>query len=239
MPLPTLTADRTRTVLAAGAVLVALAGCSSGAVDSATPEIADAVDVATTTVEASDDALESDTGTQTEDAAVEAADDAAPVEPEAETTQSDAADDTEEETVAGDGVITGIVADASGGRSTFDGTVDELEDLEALVVDAWGDGGLGLHRGHAQVENVLEAFLGINHDEMHDYMDDGFNLGDLAVELGRDPDDLVETLTASYAPYVDEGVVNGVITEAEAADWIDLLRTEFNDRVYWDGVSES
>lgn len=218
---------------------MALAGCSSDAVDRATPEIAGASDATTTTVEATDDALESDTDTQTEEAAVEAADDSAPVEPEAETTESGAADDSEDEAVAGNGVITDIVADASGGRSTFDGTVDEVEDLEALVVDAWGDGGLGLHRGHQQVENVLEAFLGINHDEMHDYMDDGFNLGDLAVELGRDPDDLVETLTASYAPYVSEGVANGVITEEEAVDWIDLLRTEFNDRVYWDGVSES
>jgi len=239
MPLPTMTADRSRTALAAGAVLLALAGCSSDEIDSATPEIAGAADVTTTTVEASDDALESDTDTQTEEAEVDAADDTAASAPEAEPTESDVADDTDDETVVGDGVITDIVADASGGRSTFDGTVDEVEDLEALVVDAWGDGGLGLHRGHAQVENVLEAFLGINHDEMHDYMDDGFNLGDLAVELGRDPDDLVETLTASYAPYVNEGVANGVITEVEAAEWIDLLRTEFNDRVYWDGVSES
>ncbi len=52
----------------------------------------------------------------------------------------------------------------SGRGSPFDGTVDAQSDLNALLETAWGDGGLDLHRGHAPIENVLEAFLGISHD---------------------------------------------------------------------------
>ena len=138
-----------------------------------------------------------------------------------------------------DGVLTDVVADAQGGRAFFDGTVDEVSDLDDLVADAWGDGDLGLHRGHAQVENVLEAFLGIDHDGMHDLMDQGLNLAATAEALDKDPAALVETLTYSYIPFVEQGVDNGVISSDELDVWVDLIRTEFDDRVYWDGVSAS
>lgn len=164
-----------------------------------------------------------------------------PVETEsAETTPAVAESDagTDDEPTL-EGVLTDVVADAQGGRAFFDGTVDEVADLDDLVADAWGDGDLGLHRGHAQVENVLEAFLGIDHDGMHDLMDQGLNLAATAEALDKDPAALVETLTYSYIPFVEQGVDNGVISPDELDEWVDLIRTEFDDRVYWDGVSTS
>jgi len=255
-----LSSSSTRIATSFVALALVIAGCASDAPDSTAASettIADITvdDLVELDADASSESEVSETVAEQDepDAAMEAdsgsdgdtTDDTAdPADTAATESAEQPADDSTEPSddpngAAATGVITDIVADATGGRSTFDGEVDELADLDALVVDAWGDGGLGLHRGHAQVENVLEAFLGIDHDTMHAYMDDGFNLGDLAVELGRDADDLVETLTASYAPYVNEGVENGVITDAEAAEWIELLRTEFTDRVYWDGVSAS
>ncbi len=159
-----------------------------------------------------------------------------PVETTPAVAESDA-DTGDDQTL--DGVLTDVVADAQGGRAFFDGTVDEVSDLDDLVADAWGDGDLGLHRGHAQVENVLEAFLGIDHDGMHDLMDQGLNLAATAEALDKDPAALVETLTYSYIPFVEQGVDNGVISSDELDVWVDLIRTEFDDRVYWDGVSAS
>jgi len=45
-------------------------------------------------------------------------------------------------------VVDNITARGTGGTSPFDGTVDNKSDLDDLVKLAWGDGWLGLHRGH-------------------------------------------------------------------------------------------
>ena len=68
-------------------------------------------------------------------------------------------------------VIMGLTATATGRISPFDGVMDEATDLEDLVTSALGDGSLDLHRGHDEIGNVLEAFLGISHDEMHALME--------------------------------------------------------------------
>ena len=83
---------------------------------------------------------------------------------------------------------------------------------------------------------MLEAFLGITHDEMHVFMEEqNMNLADICKHFGFDPENLVETLTASYVPYIEQGVTNGVITDEEAAYWTERVRTEFRNRVYWEG----
>ncbi len=135
-----------------------------------------------------------------------------------------------------DGVITDITATATGGGGNFDGFVDRPADLTALVETAWGVERLGLHRGHGPIENVLVAFLGISHEQMHAYMENqGMNLAAVARELGKDPEDLVDTLTYSFRPYVEEGVENGIITEDEVAGWVEQVREQFSNRVYWEG----
>lgn len=133
-------------------------------------------------------------------------------------------------------VITTIQARGTGGGASFDGTVDTLSDLDDLVSTAWGVARLGLHRGHAPIEGVLEAYLGISHDEMHVLMEDGgMNLAAICENFGFDPENLVETLTASFVPFIEEGVENGVITTDEVEAWTDRVRTEFRNRINWEG----
>ncbi|MEM7115307.1 MAG: hypothetical protein AAF614_22895 [Chloroflexota bacterium] len=132
-------------------------------------------------------------------------------------------------------VITTIRARGTGPGS-FDGVVDTEADLDALVETAWGEGRLGLHRGHAPIESVLEAFLGINHDEMHVLMEDGgMNLAAVCEHFDFDPENLVDTLTASFVPFLEEGVTNGVLASDEVATWTAKIRAEFSNRVYWEG----
>lgn len=231
-------APRTTRRLVVGALtsVLVLSACSSDDPDAASPAVTTAAAVtATPTTDVVVATTESAVAATEPPATTDSPATSAPTTAEPTDTAppaTDSADATEPELV---GVITDVVADAQGGRSLFDGEVDELSDLDDLVSDAWGDGGLGIHRGHAQIENVLEAFLGIDHDQMHEYMDAGFNLAALSEEMGLQADALVETLTFSYAPFVEAGVDNGVISEAEAVDWIDAIRTEFSNRVYWQG----
>ncbi len=118
----------------------------------------------------------------------------------------------------------------------FDGIVDSKAELERLVEVAWGNGALGLHRGHADIERVLEAYLGITHREMHIFMEDeGMNLAAICEIFGFDPENLIDTLTASFAPFVEEGVDNGAIPASEAGVWIERIRAEFHKRVHFEG----
>jgi len=83
---------------------------------------------------------------------------------------------------------------------------------------------------------VLEAFLGISHEQMHIYMErDGLNLAGTCEALGIPPENLIQTLTNSFEPYVDQGVALGFVTPAEKLDWIDRVKTAFHSRVYWNG----
>lgn len=118
----------------------------------------------------------------------------------------------------------------------FDGRVDEKSDLDDLLTVAWGEASLGVHRGHRHVRDVLEVFLGITHDEMHVLMEDHqLNLAKTCEYLGFEPEKLVDSLTASFSPYIQQGVDGGVITSAERDDWKKQIRTEFSRRVYWAG----
>ena len=133
-------------------------------------------------------------------------------------------------------VVRTITSSASGGGSPFDGTVDQASDLDDLVATAWGVGSLGLHRGHRPIFDVLEAFLGINHKEMHVLMEDeGMNLAAVCKHLGFESDNLIESLTASFVPHVEQGVKNGVIKSEEVSPWMQKIRDAFTRRVNWTG----
>ena len=133
-------------------------------------------------------------------------------------------------------VITGLKAHATSGGGPFDGQMDSKSDLDDLVDTAWGNGRLGLHRGHAPIESVLEEFLGITHDEMHIFMEESdLNLADVCKKLGFDPDNLIETLTNSFEPYIDEAVTKKLISEEESGVWKEKVREQFRKRVFWEG----
>ena len=83
---------------------------------------------------------------------------------------------------------------------------------------------------------MLEAFLGISHEQMHVYMErDGLNLAGTCEVLGIAPENLIQTLTNSFEPFVNQAVEKGIITQAERLVWIERVRTEFHYRVYWSG----
>jgi len=133
-------------------------------------------------------------------------------------------------------ILTNITARGKGYGVPFKGTVDGLGDLDDLVATACGIGGLDLHRGHSPIQSVLEAFLGISHQQMHIYMErDGLNLAGTCEALGILPENLIQTLTNSFEPFVDQGVALGLITEVEKHDWIERIKTAFHTRVYWTG----
>ena len=133
-------------------------------------------------------------------------------------------------------ILVNITARGKGYGVPFKGTVDRISDLEDLVATASGVGELDLHRGHSPIQSVLEAFLGISHEQMHVYMErDGLNLAGTCQVLGIAPENLIQTLTNSFEPYVDEGVAIGLITQAEKLEWIDRVKNEFRYRVYWNG----
>ena len=133
-------------------------------------------------------------------------------------------------------ILSDITARGKGYGVPFNGAVDQLSDLEDLVVTAYGISGLDLHRGHSPIEAVLEAFLGISHNQMHVYMErDGLNLAGTCEVLGFQPENLIQTLTNSFKPFIDQGVARGVITEAEKPEWINRVRAGFHERVFWTG----
>ncbi|PWQ92775.1 hypothetical protein [Leucothrix pacifica] len=133
-------------------------------------------------------------------------------------------------------VVDNITARGTGGTSPFDGTVDNKSDLDGLVKLAWGDGWLGLHRGHAPIEEVLKAFLGISHEEMHVLMEDhDLNLAKTCEYFGFEPENLIASLTASFVPLVKQGTENGVINADEVETWVEKIQSEFRRRVYWEG----
>ena len=114
-------------------------------------------------------------------------------------------------------------------------SVTTEEQLVELIQEAYGDAGLGLHRGHQPVEDVLDEVLTISHDELHVRMDSGQNLAAVAEDLDIDPQTLIDALVAKYSPAIDSLLSAGTITEDEADQYDAALEEAFSFRVNWDG----
>lgn len=133
-------------------------------------------------------------------------------------------------------VITNLTATATGRVSPFDGEVDSTKDLEDLVQSALGDASLDLHRGHDEIKNVLEPFLGISHEQMHVLMEeDNLNLAGICERFGFDPENLLKTLEASYAPWIDQATESGLISSSDADNWSEKIADALRLRIYWQG----
>ena len=123
-----------------------------------------------------------------------------------------------------------------GGGDDIDASAVTTEDqLVALVEEAYGDGGLGLHRGHQGIEEVLNEVLGISHEELHVRMDAGQNLSAVAEDLGIDTQTLVDALVAAYSPAIDNMLAAGTLTQDQADAYLQALEDAFTFRVTWDG----
>ena len=114
-------------------------------------------------------------------------------------------------------------------------SVTTEDQLIELIQEAYGDAGLGLHRGHQPVEDVLDEVLAISHDELHVRMDAGQNLAAVAEDLGIDPQTLIDALVAKYSPAIDTLLADGTITQDEADQYLAALEEAFTFRVTWDG----
>ncbi|SFR27578.1 hypothetical protein SAMN04488564_111117 [Lentzea waywayandensis] len=114
-------------------------------------------------------------------------------------------------------------------------SVSSVEDLNALVQSAYGEAGLGLHRGHEPVQDVLDEVLSISHDELHVRMDSGQNLAAIATDLGIDPQTLVDAMVESWSPAIDDLVSAGTITQAQGEQYRAALTEAFTFKVNWDG----
>lgn len=125
------------------------------------------------------------------------------------------------------------------GGSVDVSSVTTVDQLVSLIQDAYGDGGLGLHRGHQPVEDVLDEVLGISHDELHVRMDSGQNLATVAEDLGIDPQTLIDAMVAKYSPAIDALLADGTITQEQADQYLSDLEDAFEFRVTWDGQEET
>ena len=67
-----------------------------------------------------------------------------------------------------------------------------------MIQEAYGDAGLGLHRGHQPAHGVLDEVLTISHDEPRVRMEEqGQNLAAVAEDIGVDPQTLHDALVES------------------------------------------
>jgi hypothetical protein len=122
------------------------------------------------------------------------------------------------------------------GNSVDVSSVTTEDQLIALIQEAYGDGSLGLHRGHQPIESVLDEVLQISHDELHVRMEEqGQNLAAVAEDLGIDPQALIDALVASWSPAIDSLVDAGTITADEGDTYLAALEEAFAWRVSWDG----
>ena len=132
----------------------------------------------------------------------------------------------------------------AGGAGGPGGSVDVSsvateEELVTLIQDAYGDPSLDLHRGHRPVEDVLDAVLGITHEELHVRMEAGQGLAEVAEDLGIDPQELIDGMVAKYGVAIDTLLADGTITQDEADQYRADLEEAFTFRVTWDGTAET
>lgn len=146
---------------------------------------------------------------------------------------------TTEDTTALAGAQGGPGGTGGPGATVDVSSVTTVDQLVSLIQDAYGDGGLGLHRGHQPVEDVLDEVLGISHDELHVRMDSGQNLATVAEDLGIDPQTLIDAMVAKYSPAIDALLADGTITQEQADQYLSDLEDAFEFRVTWDGQEET
>jgi hypothetical protein len=184
-------------------------------------------------------ACSTEPATEASDTATEEAAGAADETTDALQTADDEATDGTQETVdeAADTAEVDALPSAGGpGQSVSPESVATVDELVALIQEAYGDASLGLHRGHQPVESTLIDFLGITHDEMHVRMEtQGQNLAAVATDLGLDPQGLIDELVASWSPAIYTLLTDGTIAQDEADSYLAALTEAFTYRVTWNG----
>lgn len=111
-------------------------------------------------------------------------------------------------------------------------TEDLREHVTAIVngeAPLGGPGRGGHHGGRgvaARLDTVADA-LGITEDELHDALEDGQTIAEVAEANGVDVQTVIDALVAEAKTHLDEKVAEGDLTQAEA----DERLTEITDRI--------
>lgn len=121
------------------------------------------------------------------------------------------------------------------GNSVDVSSVSTVDELNALIQEAYGEASLGLHRGHQPVESTLNEVLGISHEELHARMDSGQNLATIANDVGVGEDKLIAALVDAWEPAIDTLKENGTITADQAEEYRAALKEAFTFKITWDG----
>jgi hypothetical protein len=78
----------------------------------------------------------------------------------------------------------------------------------------------------------VATLLGLNHDQLMDLRHDGLSLAQIAEQQQADPQALIDALQSRWAERIEERLVNGALTDAEATQLRSQLETRARDMVY-------
>lgn len=131
------------------------------------------------------------------------------------------------------------VADGRLTREEADAKVAEMDShIDEMINQAPGEGGHRMdgegHHGHHGDRgprgfgpDALAEALGLTHDELHQGLQDGRTVAELAAEQGVSESDLVDSLVAAATEHIDEQLAQGEIDAATA----DARKAELEERV--------
>jgi predicted DNA-binding protein (UPF0251 family) len=91
-------------------------------------------------------------------------------------------------------------------------------------------GGLG-HPGHFRDFDAASTYLGLTESELHEELEDGRTLAEIAEAEGKSVDGLVDAMVAAAEEKIDEAVADGRLTEERASDLKQDLEQRITDLV--------
>ena len=87
-------------------------------------------------------------------------------------------------------------------------------------------GGLG-HPGHFRDFDAASTYLGLTESELHEELEDGRTLAEIAEAEGKSVDGLVDAMVAAAEERIDDAVADGRLTEERASD----LKQDLEERI--------
>jgi hypothetical protein len=91
-------------------------------------------------------------------------------------------------------------------------------------------GGLG-HPGHFGDFDAASTYLGLTESELHEELEDGKTLAEIAEAEGKSVDGLIDAMVAAAEEKIDEAVADGRLTEERASDLKQDLEQRITDLV--------
>ena len=132
------------------------------------------------------------------------------------------------------GALDGLVADGTITAEQADAVIAAL--VESMPARGpHGPGGPGM-RGPGPALDVLADALGMTPEEVRQALMDGQSVADLAKEQGVDVTKVVDALVAEAKAHLDEEVAEGDLTQQEADQRLEEIRTRIGEMVQQSGL---